>query len=247
MRKILVAFPVLSLLLVGGCAPQQPKCSSVLAKNALNQSIIDQLDLSKELSPSEVDSLIVLDNIRPSANDEKLRKLSCEADLRVGAVPTVPVRYSTQLDEKDNPIISMIPFQKKDLVPLRWELIELAKANRVSADALRQTLAGPQIYGLYEGNVTQAEGQLLVVPTMSGYSVTVKAFSVSCVGHMKGDATRDGNVLTTTVPVDRGNCVFTARFENGRVYTKEKNCTDFHGALCDFSGSMKKFDEKDNP
>lgn len=244
MRKLNLFFTGAVLFLVVGCTPQPPKCSSSAVKSLLNQIVIDQLGLAKELTPSEVDGFIVLDSVRPSAHDEKIKKISCEADMKLGSVPSIPVRYSSQLDEKDNLIVSMVPFQKKDVIPLKWELIELAKANRVSADALKQTLAEPRLYGLYEGNVTQAEGQLLVVPTMAGYDLTVKAFANLCVGHMEGNATREGNVLTTIVPVDRGNCVLTAKFENGKVKVNEKNCSYFHGALCDFNGSMKKVDDK---
>lgn len=244
MRKIVFASPLVAMFALSACTAQPPKCSSPSVKGVLNQIVLDQLELGKELTASEIDSFTTLENARPNAHEEKLQKLSCEANLKVGSIPMIPIRYTSQLDDKGSLVVSMIPLQKKDHFPLKWELIELSKANRVSPDMLKQVLAEQRIYGAYEGRVSQAEGQLTVAPTMNGYHIAVTAFSNMCVGLMEGDATRDGNTLTARVPVDRGDCVFTAKFDGEKVSTSEKNCSYFHGALCDFSGSMKKIDQK---
>jgi uncharacterized protein YecT (DUF1311 family) len=115
MHKSLAALLLAPLLLA--CSKEPPKCSDPATVSLLKDIVFDKLNLDtgarEKIGVQLLDSLLGVDNARPSAYDEKIKKFSCEATLVAkgngdkGDSYSLPVQYESQLDDKNNHIVAL--------------------------------------------------------------------------------------------------------------------------------------------
>jgi uncharacterized protein YecT (DUF1311 family) len=152
MHKSLVAILLASSL--AACTKEPPMCSDAPTVALVKEIILDKLGVdtaAKEKIGAEFfDRLLTLENMRPSAFDEKIKKFSCEATLVAksegaeGSTYRLPVNFESQLDDKDNHIVAVNGLLISDLRQLDL-FIAAAIENAKSASAPASPEAGPAV------------------------------------------------------------------------------------------------------
>lgn len=101
---------------IGGCASNEPpSCSDERTLSLVRDLVMDQIGGREGLTDVEVSSNMVFELVRPSAIDEKIKKLSCEARLVVGQYYQVPVQYDSQLDDRGQHVVKIYGIHNGDL------------------------------------------------------------------------------------------------------------------------------------
>ena len=123
MYKLLAALVCLPLL--SACTKAPPKCSDPATTGLVKQILLDKLGVNAadrdKIGVQLLDSILSLENTRPSAFDEKIRKVSCEATLVVnskdetGNTYRLPLNFESQLDDQDNHVVAVTGLLKGDL------------------------------------------------------------------------------------------------------------------------------------
>ncbi|MDB5745720.1 MAG: hypothetical protein JWP72_568 [Massilia sp.] len=115
MYKSLIALLFVSLL--AACTKEPPKCSDPATLTLVKQIILDKIGVDaaarEKIGLALLDETLTLENMRPSASDEKIKKVSCEATLVVktgspeGDVYKLPIDFDSQLDDKNDHIVAV--------------------------------------------------------------------------------------------------------------------------------------------
>jgi hypothetical protein len=84
-----------------------------------------------------------------------------------------------------------------------------------------------------------------IVKDGGGYSVKLETSTKGCGGEVEGKATAEGDVLTLSAPNDDATygkaCIVTLTKKGKRLVMEEvEGCLFWHGAACEFAGTMKK-------
>ena len=99
---------------IAGCAKEPPKCSDEDTLSLIRQIIVEQLggregvsDKGEGVSDKELQDNMKIEFPRASTFDEKIKKYSCEAKLIAGGTVELPITYESQLDDKNQHIVSV--------------------------------------------------------------------------------------------------------------------------------------------
>jgi uncharacterized protein YecT (DUF1311 family) len=112
------------------CGKEPPKCSDDDTFSLVRKIVLDQLGGGEGLTEAEIKENMKIEFPRASAFDEKIKKYSCEAKLIVGGTIQLPITYESQLDDKNQHIVSVGGIRRGDLFALQAGMIEGIKKSR---------------------------------------------------------------------------------------------------------------------
>lgn len=84
------------------------------------------------------------------------------------------------------------------------------------------------------------EGEMIVRKAGSSYEVSLNLSKEGCIAQIDGTATLSGNVLNLVKNDDDQVCTITAKILGSSAHISGNNCSYYHGAACDFSGTLDK-------
>lgn len=119
---------------IAGCAKEPPKCSDEDTFSLIRQIIVEQLGGREGVSDKELQDNMKIEFPRASAFDEKIKKYSCEAKLIAGGTVELPITYESQLDDKNQHIVSVGGIARGDLLALKYAIAEGIKNGRAAKD-----------------------------------------------------------------------------------------------------------------
>lgn len=127
LRLVIVAT---SILLVA-CSKEPPKCSDESTFSILRSILLDQIGGTKGLTDTEIKEFITFAFPRATGFEEKIKKYSCNAKMSVGGRYELPIVYESQLDDKNEHIVSMGGIGHGDL--LKFEItLDAEKENKAT-------------------------------------------------------------------------------------------------------------------
>jgi len=128
------------------CTKELPKCSDEDTFSLVREIILDQIGGSEGLSKKEIQDNIKVELPRASAFDEKIKKYSCEAKLIVGDMYQLPITYESQLDDKNQHIVSVGGIGGRDLSSMQTWMIEGIKKSRAEkSDTIKPEEVAPTL------------------------------------------------------------------------------------------------------
>jgi len=95
-----------------------------------NKIILDQIGGSEGLTAIEIKDNLKIEFPRASTFDEKIKKYSCEAKLIAGDIYQLPITYESQLDDKNQHIVSVGGIGRGDLLGVQAGVIEGIKKSK---------------------------------------------------------------------------------------------------------------------
>ena len=120
--------------LTAGCAQEPPKCSDESTFTLVRQIVLDQLGGREGVSDKELEDNMRIELPRATALDEKIKRYSCEAKLIAGGSVELPITYESQLDDKDQHIVSVGGISKGDLIILQRAIVAGINKSRSAKD-----------------------------------------------------------------------------------------------------------------
>ena len=96
----------------------------------MRKIVLDELGGSEGLSEQEIRENMRLEFSRATAFDKNIKKYSCDAKLITGGTYQLPITYESQLDDKNQHIVSVGGIGRGDLLVLQAGLIEGIKRYR---------------------------------------------------------------------------------------------------------------------
>jgi hypothetical protein len=120
--------------LIAGCAKEPPKCSDEDTFTLIRQIIVDQLGGREGVTDKELQDNMKIEFPRASAFDEKIKKYNCEAKLIAGGSVELPITYESQLDDKNQHIVSVGGISRGDLMALQYAIAEGIKKSRAAKE-----------------------------------------------------------------------------------------------------------------
>ncbi|MBH2020439.1 MAG: hypothetical protein I8H91_13045 [Burkholderiales bacterium] len=246
-RSIIVV--LLLAVVVAGCAKEPPKCSDESTFSLIRQIIVDQLGGREGVTDTELQENMKIELPRASAFDEKIKKFSCEAKLIAGGKIQLPITYESQLDDRNQHIVSVGGISRGDLFQLQYAINngikEGREAKKGGATHQPQTAppaksSSPSVSGTWKGSL-EGDGEMKIKPATAGFDVALSVSSPSgCGGSIEGSASLVNDVLTLTKKEDDQVCTVTIKFSGDTAEVDENNCSYYHGAACGFSGTLNR-------
>lgn len=244
----MIAIPMFAAIATG-CAKEPPKCSDESTFTLIRQIIVEQLGGREGVTDKELEENMKIELPRASAFDEKVKKFSCEAKLIAGGSIQLPITYESQLDDKDQHIVSVGGISRGDLIQLQFAIANGIKngreaktggtAQQPQAKAETQP-SSPSISGTWKGAL-EGDGEMKIKPAAAGFDVELGVSSPSgCSGSIEGSAPLVNDVLTLTKKEDDQVCTVTIKFSGDTAEVDENNCSYYHGAACSFYGTLNR-------
>jgi uncharacterized protein YecT (DUF1311 family) len=193
MYKCLTA--ILLALSLAACSKEAPKCSDASTVALVKKILLDEMGADAE-TRELIDRYISLENTRPSAFDEKIKKFSCEATLAVQSggegsnTYSVPINFESQLDDKGDHIVSvtkLLPGDRQQVVAYLNAAVQHAKPPAAAPEAAPAPAA--------QDSAAEAPAQAAAEPEQSPDA----AGTVETAGVCKG--------LDLAVTVDQSECI----------------------------------------
>jgi len=125
------------------CAKEPPKCSDDDTFSLVRKLVLDKLGGGEGLSEKEIKDNMKIEFARASAFDEKIKKFSCEAKLTVGGMYELPITYESQLDDKNQHIVSVGGIGRGDLFSLRAGMVEGIEKSRAEKSKVTKPAEAP--------------------------------------------------------------------------------------------------------
>jgi uncharacterized protein YecT (DUF1311 family) len=119
---------------IAGCAKEPPKCSDEDTVSLVRQIIVGKFGLLKGVSDKELQDNMKIDLPRASAFEEKIKKYSCEAKLIAGGTFELPITYESQLDDKNQHVVSVGGIAIGNLLALQYAIAEAIQKGRAAKD-----------------------------------------------------------------------------------------------------------------
>ncbi len=244
----MIVLPLLAAI-VAGCANEPPKCSDESTFSLIRQIIVDQLGGREGVTDNELQENMKIELPRASAFDEKIKKYSCEAKLIAGGTIQLPITYESQLDDKNQHIVSVGGISRGDLYRLQNAITNGIKEGREvkkgGATPQPQTVppaksSSPSVSGTWKGSL-EGDGEMEIKPAATGFDVALSVSNPSgCTGSLESSASLVNDVLTLTKKEYDQVCTVTIKFSGDTAELNENNCSDYHGAACGFSGALNR-------
>lgn len=131
---MVVMVTLVSISLIG-CSKTPPKCSDDSTIKLVRQIILNQTGVSEGLSEKEIQESMKIEYPRASAFNKEIKKYSCEAKLIVGDKYQLPINYESQLDDKNQHIVSVGGISFGDLMIVSEGIKQSVKKSRESTQA----------------------------------------------------------------------------------------------------------------
>jgi hypothetical protein len=112
------------------CTKDAPKCSDDGTLSLVRKIILDKIGSIEGFTEKEIQDNMKIELPRASAFDEKIKKYSCEATVNAGDVYQLPINYESQLDDKNQQIVSVHGIAIRDLNGVAYGIIEGIKKSR---------------------------------------------------------------------------------------------------------------------
>lgn len=230
---------------IAGCAKEPPKCSDDNTLLLIRQIIIEQIGGSEGVTDKELQDNMKIELPHASAFDEKIKKFKCEAKLIAGGTIQMPITYESQLDDKNQHLVSVGGVSQGDLMMLKFAIAEgIQKGKEVDKGGVVQQTpaatvsAAPTVSGIWKGRL-EGDGEMEIKPTSIGFNVALNVSVPSkCAGSIEGSAVLSNNVLTLSKKEADQVCTIRIKFDGDNAELDENNCADYHGAECAFSGKL---------
>lgn len=134
MPKTIIRAAMLAVLaiMLTACAKEPPKCSDDGTFALVRKIVLDQIGGAEGLSEQEIKDNMKIEFPRASSFDEKIKKYGCEAKLTVGGMYELPITYESQLDDKNEHIVSVEGIRRADLYALQAGMVEGIKKSRAT-------------------------------------------------------------------------------------------------------------------
>lgn len=133
MRNIYNRTVFLSALMVistlSACAKMPPKCSDEETLHLVREIIFGTEYTEKELKDN-----IIFEYPLATAEDKNIKKLSCEARLKVANAYQLPITYASQLDDKNQHIVSVGGISQDDKLLMLVKLSNAVKKTRTPVE-----------------------------------------------------------------------------------------------------------------
>lgn len=247
MNKAIAYFAVFAVAFISGCtesvlSPETPKCSDEDTLSLATEIIVEQVggtqaiaelikfeqDISEEkkilnggdLTEDQLKNSIKLELPRPTAFNENIKKYDCEATLTVGKSKAFSIHYESQLDDKNQHIVSVNGLSKDEIIQVQLALSESLKQNHsISRQAPQQTettqlpFQGERLFNFMGGNGTE----LSISINSNGDTILKSHGEVESTELYKGKFT---NPLT----IDKNGTQLL--FKDGKVYQQTNGVID---------------------
>lgn len=125
-----IIMATVTAIFLAACAKEPPKCSDEDTFSLIRKIVLEQIGGSEGLTEVEIKENMKIELPRASAFDEKIKKYSCEAKLVVGGIIQLPITYESQLDDKNQHIVSVGGIGRGDLIAVQSGMIEGIKKSR---------------------------------------------------------------------------------------------------------------------
>ena len=134
MRNIYNRTVFLSALMVistlSACAKMPPKCSD---EETLH--LVTEIIFGTEYTEKELKDNIIFEYPLATAEDKNIKKLSCEARLKVANAYQLPITYASQLDDKNQHIVSVGGISQDDKLLMLVAISNAVKKTRIPAES----------------------------------------------------------------------------------------------------------------
>lgn len=258
-----LAATALALFLTGvicGCHQEPPKCSDEKTLTMVKEIIL------KAVGESAVDT-IRIQLPRPSAYDSKIKKYSCDGSLVVDGndwLDPIPIKYESQFDDKENHVVTVQSISPDDMLNIKLAIANKDRSGHARAE--RETEAeklpkGPpresetESTEKHQGAFSQSTDisgtwsngglDMTVEKTVSHFVLSFSVNTSHCTGYLEATGSLSGNKLTVVpdrnfADGEEDSCKIIVSFLNDKATIKESNCTKWHGAQCNFDGTLMK-------
>ena len=122
--------PLLIIITLSGCTKMPPKCSD---EETLN--LVREIIFGKEYTEKELKDNIIFEYPLATAEDKNIKKLSCEARLKVANAYQLPITYASQLDDKNQHIVSVGGFNQDDKFLMLITISNAVKKTRIPVES----------------------------------------------------------------------------------------------------------------
>lgn len=129
-----IAVTMFASVIATGCAKEPPKCSDNETITLMRQIIVDQLGGREGVTDNELIENIKFEFSRASSFDDKIKKYSCETKLIAGGSIELPITYESQLDDKNQHIVSVGGISRRDLASLHYAISEGIAKSRATKE-----------------------------------------------------------------------------------------------------------------
>lgn len=109
-RASLSSFVVAASMLTA-CNQAPPKCSD---ENTLQ--LVREIVFGKDYSEKDLKENVLFEYPLATAEDKNIKKTSCEAKMLVGGAYSLPITYASQLDDKNQHIVSVAGIRPGDAI-----------------------------------------------------------------------------------------------------------------------------------
>ncbi len=167
-----IALSLFSAFLIS-CSNEPPKCGDAKTKslvieiitdkyinlNLLNGAITSTLYSIKNITKSEIQSSMHLEFPRASHYQENIKNYDCEASIVVGDSKNNPISFTTQLDDKNEHIVSVSGIDNYLISLIPNIVSEIKKVRKAAREAPKSTLPSnaDAISDLFDTNTDKEE------------------------------------------------------------------------------------------
>lgn len=230
-------------IMLSGCSQEPPKCSDENTLSLVKQIVSEQAYIDN-ITDTEVNEVFKIDYPRASQYDEKIKKYTCDAKLMF-AEYELPIVYESQLDDRNEHIVSVDGIAPADLLLIKQKITEELSNKR--AKSAKPATVSPQlqpmnIIGKWDGRMHDADGgvSMEISAIANGYDVSLGAGSVECAGEIQGQGVLKGNTMLVTQKEGEEPCKINIVFDQDTAVLTEEDCLYYHGMACDFSSTLSK-------
>jgi hypothetical protein len=240
---------LLAIILLSGCAKEPPKCSEESTLSLVRQLVLEQIGEQNSLSDSEKIAYLGFDVPRATAFDEKIKKYSCQATLKIGDEGKLPISYESQLDDQGQHVVAISGLNRAELVGIKVSLaMAVRKQQRQGGAATpspkeNATGAMPDnITGSWMGQLEGGDGQLdITAGGPTGLNGSLGVSTAGCAGSIEGPLALAGKTLTLEKKAPDEACKITMKISGTSMTVEEgQGCSYYHGSKCSFAGSLSK-------
>lgn len=119
-------------ILLSACSKEPPKCSDKETLDIIKRIFSDQIGEVEGVTKKDIENKLTIKNGRADAYDEKVKKYTCSAKLGIAEQWELPIHYVSQLDDKNEHIVSINGLTRKELVGVAYVLIKAIREEKAS-------------------------------------------------------------------------------------------------------------------
>ena len=129
-NRTVILLTLLVICTLSACAKMPPKCSD---EETLH--LVREIIFGKEYTEKELKDNILFEYPLATAEDKNIKKISCEAKLNVANTYQLPITYASQLDDKNQHIVSVGGFNQDDKFLMLITISNAVKKTRIPVES----------------------------------------------------------------------------------------------------------------